>query len=185
MDDAKILELYQQRNEAAIRETAAQYGALCKTVAYNILGSREDAEECVNDALMHLWNAIPPAVPSSLGAFLLTAVRNAARDRLAYRSAQKRGGGLLAASVEDLAECLPDSGDAAQMIDSLALKDAFRRFLPTLSPAARDIFLRRYWLCLSAAEVAELSGCSVGRVNMSLMRSRKKLKAFLKKEDLL
>ena len=185
MEDAEILKLFMKRDESAIQELFAQYGTLCMTAACNMLGNKEDAEECVNDAMMHLWNAIPPACPESLGAFLMTAVRNAARDRLSYHHAKKRGGRLLAVSVEELADCLPASGHPEQMLDSLALRDAFRRFLPTLSPAARDIFLRRYWLCLSAAEVAALTGCSVARVNVSLMRSRKKLKEFLRKENLL
>ena len=185
MDDAQIIGLYQQRNERALQETKARYEALCMTVAYNMLGSREDAEECMSDALMCLWQAIPPAEPESLGAYLVTAVRNAARDRLAYQNAQRRGGGQLAVAMEELAECLPSAEQPDRMLDSIALRDAFRRFLPTLRPTARMIFLRRYWLCLSAKEVAAETGCTVSRVNMYLMRTRKKLKVFLEKEELL
>lgn len=185
MDDAAIIKLYQQRDERALRETKASYEALCMTVAYNILGNREDAEECLNDAMMKLWQAIPPAEPESLGAYLVTAVRNAARDRLAYRKAQRRGGGQIYVALDELADCLPSSEQPEQVLESIALRDAFRRFLLTLRPSARMIFLRRYWLCLTAQEVAEETGCSVSRVNMSLMRTRKKLKAFLEKEELL
>ena len=185
MDDAQIIRLYQQRSEQALQEKKARYEALCMTVAYNILGSREDAEECMNDALMCLWQAIPPAEPESLGAYLVTAVRNAARDRLAYQNAQRRGGGQLSAAIEELADCLPSAEHPDRMLESIALRDAFRRFLPTLKPTARMIFLRRYWLCLSATEVAAETGCSVSRVNMSLLRTRKKLKEFLEKEELL
>ena len=185
MDDAQIIRLYQQRSEQALQETKARYEALCMTVAYNMLGSREDAEECMNDALMCLWQAIPPAEPESLGAYLVTAVRNAAQDRLAYQNAQRRGSGQLSVAIDELADCLSSSEHPDRMLDSIALRDAFRRFLPTLKPAARMIFLRRYWLCLSAREVAAETGCSVSRVNMSLMRTRKKLKVFLEKEELL
>ncbi|MBP0968143.1 MAG: sigma-70 family RNA polymerase sigma factor [Oscillospiraceae bacterium] len=185
MEDAAIIRLYQQRNEQALQETKARYEALCMTVAYNMLGSREDAEECVSDAMMCMWQAIPPAEPESLGAYLVTAVRNAARDRLAYQNAQRRGGGQLAVAMEELADCLPAAEHPDRMLDSIVLRDAFRRFLLTLRPAARMIFLRRYWLCLSAKEVAAETGCTVSRVNMSLMRTRKKLKVFLEKEELL
>ena len=185
MDDAAIIRLYQQRDERALRETKAQYEALCMTVAYNMLGSREDAEECINDAMMCLWRAIPPAEPESLGAYLITAVRNAARDRLAYQNAQRRGGGQLSVAIDELTDCLPSAEQPERILDSIAIRDAFRRFLPTLRPAARMIFLRRYWLCLTPQEVADETGCSVSRVNMSLMRTRKKLKAFLEKEELL
>ena len=185
MDDAQIIRLYMQRDERALQETKAQYEALCMTVAYNMLGSREDAEECMNDALMCLWQAIPPAEPESLGAYLVTAVRNAARDRLSYQNAQRRGGGQLSVAIDELTECLPSAEQPEQVLNSIALRDAFRKFLPTLRPTARMIFLRRYWLCLTAQEVAEETGCSVSRVNMSLMRTRKKLKVFLEKEELL
>ena len=155
------------------------------TVAFNILGNREDAEECMDDALMRLWQAIPPAEPESLGAYLLTAVRNAARDRLAYQKAQRRGGGQLVDSIEELAECLPSAEHPDRMLEGIALREAFNRFLSTLKPTARMIFLRRYWLYLSAKEVAAETGCSVSRVNMSLLRTRRKLKNFLEKEELL
>ena len=185
VNDAEMIRLYQQRDEQALTETKKRYEALCMTVAYNILGNREDAEECVNDALMRLWQAIPPAEPVSLGAYLLTAVRNAARDRLTYQKAQRRGSGLLAESIEELSDCLPSADHPDRMIESIALRDALNRFLSALKPTPRMIFLRRYWLCLSVKEVAAETGCSVSRVNMSLLRTRKKLKDFLEKEELL
>ena len=167
------------------RETKAKYEALCMTIAYNILGSREDAEECMNDAMLCVWRAIPPAEPESLGAYLVTAVRNAARDRLDYRKAQRRGGGQLTVAMDELAEYLPSPEHPDKLLESIALQDAFLRFLRILKPSARMIFLRRYWLCLTAKEVAAETGCSVARVNTSLMRTRRKLKAFLEKEGLL
>ena len=185
MNDAEMIRLYQQRDEQALTETKKRYEALCMTVAYNLLGNREDAEECVNDALMRLWQAIPPAEPVSLGAYLLTAVRNAARDRLTYQKAQRRGSGLLAESIEELSDCLPSADHPDRMIESIALRDALNRFLSALKPTARMIFLRRYWLCLSVKEVAAETGCSFSRVNMSLLRTRKKLKDFLEQEELL
>lgn len=185
VEDADIITLFQNRDERALRETRGKYEALCMTVACNILGSREDAEEIFSDALLHLWEAIPPAVPASLGAYLLTAVRNAARDRLSYRNAERRGSGVLTAAVEELSEVLPSAESGDKILDGIILRDALARFLQTLSPEPRAIFLRRYWLCLSIAEVAEMTGCTVGKVNMSLARTRRKLKAFLEKEELL
>ncbi|MBR5370893.1 MAG: sigma-70 family RNA polymerase sigma factor [Oscillospiraceae bacterium] len=185
MDDAEIVRLFLRRSERALQETRNKYESLCMTVAYNMLGSREDAEECFYDALMCLWNAIPPAEPKSLGAYLVTAVRNAARDKLAYNSAKRRGGGQLDLAIDELANCIPAADHPDQMLDSIALRDAFRRFLTTLKPSARAVFLQRYWICLSINEIAAQTGYSVSRVNMSLMRTRKKLKEFLEKEELL
>ncbi len=185
MEDREILALYNARDERALRETSVKYEALCMTVAYNILGSREDAEEIFSDALLRLWNAIPPAEPQSLGAYLLTAVRNAARDRLSYMQAERRGGKELTAALGELSEVIPSPESGEQMLDSLVLRDAVSRFLAALPDDARDLFLRRYWLCLSIPETAAVTGSTVGCVTMSLARTRRKLKAFLEKEELL
>ena len=58
MQDLGIIDLFFARDEQAIKETDAKYGKLCHRVAYNVLHSNEDAEECVNDAYMGVWNAI-------------------------------------------------------------------------------------------------------------------------------
>lgn len=185
MEDAEIIRLYQQRSERAVQETKNKYEALGMTVAYNMLGTREDAEECMSDVLMNLWRTIPPAEPESLGAYLVTAVRNAARNRLAYHHTQRRGGGQLTVAIDELSECIASPEHPDRMLDSIALRDAFKRFLPMLKQPARVIFLRRYWLCLTAKEIAAETGHSVGYVNVSLQRTKKKLKQFLEKEGLL
>lgn len=48
MDDLRIIELYFNRDEQAIKETDTKYGKLCHSIAYNILNNHEDSEECVN-----------------------------------------------------------------------------------------------------------------------------------------
>jgi RNA polymerase sigma-70 factor (ECF subfamily) len=49
VQDQQIIDLYWARNEQAIAESEHAYGALCHSVAMNILSDRMDAEECVND----------------------------------------------------------------------------------------------------------------------------------------
>lgn len=49
MEDKQIVDLYWQRSDLAISETNQKYGRYCRTIAYNICGIAEDAEECVND----------------------------------------------------------------------------------------------------------------------------------------
>ena len=52
MDDARIVELFWQRDEAALAETEATYGSYCLAIAGGILRDAEDAKECVNDAYL-------------------------------------------------------------------------------------------------------------------------------------
>lgn len=93
MDDAKIVELYWQRAESAITETAAKFGAYLHAVAFNILGSAQDAEECVNDTYLGAWNSMPDKRPMRLSPYLGRIARNAAIDRAEAAARLKRGGG--------------------------------------------------------------------------------------------
>lgn len=50
MDDNAIIELFFARSEQAIQELDSKYGRVCHKLAYNILNSHQDAEECVNSS---------------------------------------------------------------------------------------------------------------------------------------
>ena len=50
MEDERIVALFFERSELAIRALDDKYGALCRAVAFNILADAQDAEECVSDA---------------------------------------------------------------------------------------------------------------------------------------
>ena len=76
MDDLRIIELYFERDEQAIKETDAKYGKLCHSIAYNILNNHEASEECVNDTYVGAWNAIPPTRPSNFMSFVCKIARN-------------------------------------------------------------------------------------------------------------
>ena len=65
-DEQQILELFTARDEAALTVLAEQYGGACRKIAAQILGSEQDAEEILNDALLRMWNTIPPHRPVSL-----------------------------------------------------------------------------------------------------------------------
>lgn len=109
MEDETIVELYWKRDASAISATDEAYGAYCRALAFRILGSREDAEECANDTWVRLWNAIPPQRPRSLRMFAAKIARDLAFHRCEARAAAKRGGGELPLVLDELAECLPDA----------------------------------------------------------------------------
>lgn len=71
MDDERIIELFFARSEQAIGELDIKYGKLCHNLSHNILGNRSDAEECVNDAYLGAWNAIPPSEAQPLAGLYL------------------------------------------------------------------------------------------------------------------
>ncbi|MCM1299415.1 MAG: sigma-70 family RNA polymerase sigma factor, partial [[Eubacterium] siraeum] len=141
MVDGEIVELFWQRSENAITSAAERYQSYLTTIAYNILGSKEDAEECVNEAYLKAWNAIPPARPKLLAPFLGKIVKNFALTRLRADSAQKRGGGEKDLIFEELAECIPDSGSVEEQAESKELEQVINAFLKSLSKKNRIIFM--------------------------------------------
>lgn len=184
MEDREIIRLYLARSDLAISETERTYGAYYRSIAYNILQNREDAEECVNDAWLRAWNAIPPAQPERLQPFLGKITRNLALNKLEKEHAQKRGAGGLPLILDELKECVSDGASADQICDELLLREVLDRFLRSLLPQTRRIFLRRYWYLCSIREIAETSGLSESKVAVTLFRTRNKLKKVLEKEGI-
>lgn len=185
MEDKRIVELYWERSEAAIVETQKKYGKYCHYIAYNILNSEQDAEECVNDACLKVWNSIPPSRPNVLKSFLGKIVRNIALDRYDRERALKRRGNCDLV-FEELSECISDDGsDANEQTDNIVLRDAVNGFLATLPKETRIIFIRRYWYLSPVAHIAGDMGLTNSNVKVILMRTRKKFKAYLEKENVI
>lgn len=184
MEDAQIIALYFDRDEAAITETQRRFEPLLQSIAANILQDPEDCRECVNDAYYKAWNAIPPNRPQSLSAYLGRIVRNTALDRYKAMKTARRGGHmeLLLGELED---CIPDAGGVEGRIDASELLDAINRFLRTLPKKDRVLFVRRYWYAVPLDRLAKEMGMRPNSAASTLFRIRKKLKAFLEKEAVL
>ena len=179
MDDGKIVGLYWGRNEQAIEETSAKYGAYCGQIARNILDSRADEEECVNDTWLHAWNAMPPQKPSLLAVFLGRITRNLAFDRWRRNRSEKRGGGQTGLVLDELAECVSGADDPAQAVQAQELVKEIDRFLAGLPEDKRAMFLQRYWYADSVRTIARRFAVSENNVSVTLSRLRGKLKAHL------
>ncbi len=184
MEDEKIIELYWQRDEEALRQTNQKYGSFCYYVAHNILKDDEDSKECVNDTWFKTWTVIPPKRPEYFQAFLGKITRNLSLDRYRKNHASKRGGGSMDVIYEELKECIADRTCEEARTDTIVITDALGKFLKEISKDARIIFVRRYWYADSVAQIAERFGMSESKVKSSLMRSRNRLKAFLEKEGI-
>ena len=173
MNDQEIIALYFARDEQAIRETDARYGKTCMQVSMNILDSRPDAEECVNDTYLHTWNAIPPARPVSLCAFICRIVRNLSLNRLQELTAAKRSRDLTV-SFEELEACIPMPDE-----ESPALAEELAAFLKTEGETDRALFVGRYWFACSVEELARHTGMTRRAVHMRIFRTRERLRAYL------
>lgn len=182
MDDSQIIRLYFDRSENAITETGKKYGTYCYSIASNILGIHEDAEETVNDTYLSAWNTIPPHVPNVLAAYLGRITRQLSIDRLRKYRAFKRGGGEIATALEELGECVSDKDEVEGAIYRKELMASINRFLGELKPLERSVFICRYWYLDSTEEIAGKSACSVSKIKSMLLRIRKRLNTHLEKE---
>ena len=181
MEDKTIMDLYLQRNERAITETAEKYGAYCGSIAGNILPSMEDREECLNDTWLAAWNDIPPSHPNCLKAYLGRLTRNLAISRYRRDHAKKRGCGmdLLLSELED---CLPDSGSMELQLEQKRLGELISAWLDRQPAEDRRVFVRRYWYGVSVKSLASETGVRQNSMTQRLLRLRKGLKTCLEQE---
>lgn len=173
MNDHDIVALYLARDERAIAETAGKYGGLCMQVSMNILDSRPDAEECVNDTYLKTWNSIPPTRPSSLCAFVCRIVRNLSLNRRRDLHRERRNQALTV-SLEELGACIPMPDESK---DELA--DLLTAFLEGQGEIDRVLFMGRYWYACSVSELSKRMGLTQNAVSLRLYKTREKLRAYL------
>ncbi len=184
MTDQGIIQLYWARDERAIEETDLAYGKYCRTISCTILGSSEDAEECVNDTYLHTWNAIPPKKPDKLSAFLGRICRNLSIDRIRKKSARKRGGSEWTAALEELEPFVPGGDDPEKNMEDAELAQSLEAFVRGLPERDQALFLRRYYFLQPIAEVAEGCGMRENAAKVALYRIREKLKKHLEREGI-
>ncbi len=182
MQDSEIIELYWQRNEAAIAETSRKYGGYCHKIAHNILASHEDSEECVNDTYLAAWNSIPPARPENLSTYLGRLTRNLSINRYKANHAARRGGGEFALSLDELDDCIPDPISEQQSAEELGRH--ISDFLHTQPERTRQVFVRRYFYNDSISDIAHAFGLTASATKSLLHRTRLALGQYLAEQGI-
>lgn len=181
MEDRTMTDLIYERNEAGLNAAAESFGALCRRIARNLLASDEDAEECVNDALLAVWNSIPPQKPQSLSAYICRITRNIAINRRRAAERQKRGGGEAYISLSELEECLPDRlcTTADERSDAEAITAVIDTWLDTLPRRTRLLFVGRYFEGRDIRSLARDLAMGEGAARSALHRARLDLRRAL------
>lgn len=179
MEDAKIISLYTERNENAIKETEAKYGKLLNKISYEILRNDEDTEECVNSTYLNTWNAIPPTIPKSLCAFVCRIARNIAINILTKLNRQKAEN-----IYDELEEIIGDYNDPQDILEANTLTALIDTYLDTIKSRNRQIFVMRYYYNMSMKAISDCFNISEQAVRSQLMRTREGLRSFLSKNDI-
>ncbi len=184
MEDFQIINLYWNRDEEAVRETAEKYGRLLQHVSYQILSDYEDSEECVNDTYKRAWDSMPPQKPSSLSAYLGRIIRNLSINRWHQKHAKKRDSGA-AVLLSELSDCVPAGQTPEEAIEGAMLTEIIGGWLETLSREDRVLFVRRYWYCDNLEKLAKEYLTTANKLAGRLFRMRKKLREVLEKEGVI
>lgn len=182
MEDEKIVSLYWERSEDAIRETEIKYDRYLFKIAQNILNDREDSRESVSDTYLAAWNSMPPHRPGVLSAYLAKLTRRISIDRFRYRTRQKREASEYTISLSELSECVSGDNSAEEIVNAKLLADCIGIYLRTQSDEARTAFLGRYYFLDSVREVAAYCGITESKCKTLLHRTRVGLKEYLRKE---
>lgn len=180
MEDDKIIKLFFDRSESAISELDTKYGKYCLQLSHNILKNFQDAEECVNDAYLGIWNTVPPTYPNPLLTFLCKVVRNLSLKKYHANKALKRNS-IYDVALGELEGCLVSAGTVEEEVAAKELARSIEAFMDTLSEENRVIFMRRHWFSDSYEDIAAKVGLSEKTVSVRLVRIRKQLRKYLEK----
>lgn len=184
MDDKDIINLYFDRNEAAIKETDLKYRPYCFSISNNILADFQTAEECVNDTYLETWRTIPPQNPNVFKLFLAKITRNLSLDSYRKIHAEKRGGGQMPLILDELDEAIPSAYDLEEEVIYRDLLRILNDFVNNLSDEDKTIFIQRYFYAMPIKEIATNSNYKYNNLVTRLHRLRKKLKDSLESEGL-
>ena len=182
MEDSEIVDLYWDRDEAAISHTQEKYDRYLTKIALNILSDAEDSRESVNDTYLAAWNSMPPHRPGVLSAYLAKLTRRISIDCFRGRNRAKRRDSQYALSLEELGECVSGGNTTEEIVNVKLLADAIGVYLRLQSPGARTAFLARYYYLDSLKEVAAACGMTESQTKSLLYRTRVGLKEYLRKE---
>jgi len=182
MSDADIIELYWQRDEQAIKETDIKYKSFLLSVAQNIVHDVRDSEECLNDTYVGAWNAIPPARPTVLQAFLATIMRRIAINRYKANRRHKRVASELTVSLSDLGDMLADEDDVSAEMQAKELAAAISRYVRALPDRQTVIFVGRFYMADPLMKIAQEVGCSLATVKREIATIKDGLKKHLESE---
>lgn len=176
MDDTLIIQLLQNRDPDGLDQLLRRHGPLLRYVVSPILPDPREAEECLSDISLKIWEGIGGFDPSrgTLSAWLTALARNTALNRA---RGQKR-------PDAPLDDTLPHPGAGPE--EALLRRERRERLFQAvgrLAPGERALFFRKYYYCQSTAQMAAELGLSQRAVEGRLYRLREKLRREVGGED--
>ncbi len=148
------------------------------------MNNRKDAEECINDSYLGVWNAIPPKKPNPLLSFVCRIVRNISINRYNKNKAliRKSNYGLC---LDELQNFVSAPNTVEDDYAQAELTAHIEEFLDSISKTNRMLFVRRFWFLDSYEDIANASGLKEGAIRTRLSRTKLDFKLFLEKRGVI
>ncbi len=179
--DAELIELYFARDEGAIAETDRKYRRYLSVIAENILHDPLDTEEVLNDTYLSAWNAIPPAKPGFMPAFLAQIARRLALNKLRSRETAKRAASEYTLCFDDLAEFLHTEESIEEEYETARLGGLISDFVRSLPERTRYVFVERYYSAAAVDKIAAELEVSIHTVYREIDRIKLDLREHLER----
>ncbi|MGD0796887.1 MAG: sigma-70 family RNA polymerase sigma factor [Acidobacteriaceae bacterium] len=182
IDDNALVYAAKQGDTAAFEQLVRRHTAVILRVAMHILGSREDAEDVVQDAFLKAFRNLQQFEERARFSTWLTRIavnealmklRGARRARTVSMDEEAEAGISLGDRIADWAP------NPEQLYSRAQLKGILQEAFASLPDHQRTVFLLRDVEGLSIAETAELLGLSVPCVKTRLLHARLKLRQRL------
>jgi len=139
-------------------------------LALSITGNKEDAEDVIQDVLLHIWKKEDWDKIENIEAYCFRSTRNRALDTIALKDNQT--------------EALPDNFDFTvqenieQKIEAQEQIELVEKWLAKLPEKQQTIFRLREIEELSYKEIAAILNIKEEQVKITLFRLRRKLKDY-------
>jgi RNA polymerase sigma-70 factor, ECF subfamily len=159
---------------ASFDQLVARYYPVCLRFAWRQLGSRADAEDVVQEALLRAYGNLARCTqPLRFRSWLLSIVVNRCRS---WSVRQRRRSALVLRWWKPEAATAADQGVSANEVD-------IHRLLQTLSPALREAFLLKHVEELEYEDMARITGVGVSALKMRVKRAADALAERLKEAN--
>lgn len=183
VSDSDIVNAFFRRDPDAPDLLKTAYGGFLFSLANGILGDVRDSEECVNDALLKVWDSIPPDRPDSLIAYLAVLIRHLSIDRYKKSKRQKRIPSAMTDSLDDFAEILTDD-TVEDETERIRIRESIDAYLRNTSVRKRMIFVSRYYLGKTVSETASELDLSPATIKKEIAEIKSGLLARLRESGL-
>lgn len=176
--EAALLARTTQGDEAALSELYDLLGSKVYTLAFKLLGSREEAEEILQEVFYKLFNVNTSyhTWERSPRAFIYTLARNAAHSRL-----RKRQSRPLKSDAWDIHD--PSLPFESELGSPSTTRLWLERGLAQLSSEERHLIEQAYFLGYSYAELAEREQKPLGTVRSKIRRALLKLRSAMEAKE--